>query len=174
MSNDKDILNRLKELPDQATAPDHWHSIEQEIVKNQEKPKSHKVAWLAVAMAACALLAVLIPSVKKPNLQQNLQTAKTDDSQQLNGNASSLTAQFKMTIHSLEQANAYYYARLGKQVKQKQIQLPANTWSSLASLRDAQKQYYQTLSAQPNNVEAKHRLFWLYQKERDILRQFAV
>lgn len=186
MSNDKDLLNQLNGLPDEAEAPDRWQAIQQGIdnTHEQEQPpviERSKAAWLAVAIAACALLLAILPIVNKPmvntpnTISSSSQVVQSSDSNQLQQKSEAgINPQYQLTINSLQQANAYYYAELGQKVSNSDVQLKTSTWSSLSSLRDAQKEYRHALVQEPNDTKLKKRLFWLYEKERALLRQLVV
>lgn len=188
MSKDKDLLNQLNSLPDEAEAPDRWQAIQQGINNSteEEQPviKRSKAAWLAVAIAACALLLAILPMFNKimvntpttisssSHVAQSSKDAESAQPQQKT--EARINPQYQLTINSLQQANAYYYAELGQKVRSSEIQLKTSTWSSLSSLRDAQQEYRHALVKQPNDANLQQRLFWLYEKERALLRQLVV
>lgn len=182
MSKDSDLLKQLNNLPDEAQAPERWQAIQQQIESSneQEQPriKRSKVAWLSVAIAACALLVAILPMVHSPDSviagSQIAQSTEDGQPEPLHGKDKSLNPQYQLTINSLQQANAYYYAKLGHKVQNNDVQLRASTWSSLSSLRNAQQKYRHALVKEPSDAQLKQRLFWLYEKERALLRQLVV
>lgn len=181
MSNDNDLLKQLNQLPSEANAPDRWAQIEQ-VIESDKPAKDYsessakssakkKQPWWAFAAAACAvLIAALSPLYleqgKKPG--DSVVTAKTVEEQTLTPNS------YLLTIGSLQQANAYYYARLGYQIKQGEKVVSVETLDSLKSLRQAQRDFRKALNKQPQSERIQERIFWLYQKERHILRQLVV
>ncbi|AOE50556.1 hypothetical protein [Kangiella sediminilitoris] len=168
MNNEQDLLKQLNNLPDAANAPDRWSEIRQQI--ESESATSKQKPWWSMAIAASLLVAAIVSTLFLPEGQQTgtdsvvTTDKKSDDHNQV----------FALTIQSLQQANATYYAVLGQQIRAEEIWLSEKTRVSLESLRDAQQQYRQVLAQEPDNGKAKQRLFWLYQKERELLRQILV
>jgi glucose/arabinose dehydrogenase len=177
MKDEQDLLNQLKNLPNQAQAPDRWQQIQQQIDTEQveTKPKASKSKpWWTMAVAASALLVAAITPIFMEDESHRVTATQTAETGKTLHEKTETNQTYKLTIDSLQQANAYYYAKLGNKVSQQKAQLSPKTWSSLSSLRQAQQQYRAALAAKPNNARIQERLFWLYQKERDLLRQFVV
>ncbi|GAA0201020.1 hypothetical protein GCM10009123_05450 [Kangiella japonica] len=173
MSNDNDLLNQLNQLPSEAKAPDRWSQIEQAIESErqpQKQAKKKQQRW-TYAVAACAVLvAALSPLYLEQgnNLDDKAVIVKTVKEQTKTPNS------YLLTIGSLQQANAYFYARLGYQIKHGEQMVSVETLDSLKSLRQAQQDYRKALVKQPQSEQIQERLFWLYQKERHLLRQLVV
>lgn len=175
MSNEQDLLKQLQNLPNEAQAPDHWQAIEQAISEDSKnEPSEEKRSWWLYAVAASVLfIAALSPILL--NLDDpaaiNTQLVAQADTE----NEQPKTPEvFVLTIESLQQGNASYYAKLGHMVRDGSHLVSPQTLDSLDSLRQAQQQYREALSQKPESGRIQQRLFWLYQKERDILRQLVV
>ena len=161
MSHDNDLLKQLQSLPSEAQAPDRWPAIEQAIGDDAKStPQETKRSWWLYAVAASALfIAALSPVFLN---QSNTSAINSQPVAQVEEADPKAPAVFVLTIESLQQANAAYYAKLGHMV------------ASLESLRQAQQQYRHALAEKPQSGRLQQRLFWLYQKERQLLRQIVV
>lgn len=176
MNNDDDLLKQLNQLPSEAKAPDRWSQIEQAVQteKLPEKQKQRSPSWWTFAVAASALLiAALSPLYfNQSNLaEESTSLAATDTTE---NSPAQISDPYLLTIGSLQQANAYYYAKLGYQLKHGDQVVSVQTLDSLKSLRQAQSEYRKALSKKPQSERIQERLFWLYQKERHLLRQLVV
>lgn len=177
MSNDNDLLKQLDQLPSEAKAPDRWSQIEQAIeLEKKTKDGAESVAkkkqsWWTYSVAACAVLIAALSPIyigQDNNSVESVVVTNTVDQQ------AQIPNSYLLTIGSLQQANAYYYARLGYQIKQGEQVVSVETLDSLKSLRQAQQDYRKALDKQPQSGRIQERLFWLYQKERQLLRQLVV
>ena len=182
MKDQHDLLKQLNNLPNEAKAPDRWQDIQRHVEAEQASEQAQerkRQPWWAVAVAASALLiAVIAPKFLGESEHIDSQQLVANNNQQTavenQGQEPAINPAYLLTIDSLQQANAYYYAKLGHQVSADKVQLSPSTWSSLSSLRQSQQQYRAALAQKPQDPQIQERLFWLYQKERDLLRQFVV
>ncbi|WP_223671285.1 hypothetical protein [Kangiella shandongensis] len=172
MSNEQDILKQLKNLPNEAQAPDRWSEIRQQI-EADEKASPKGKPWWVMAVAASILVIVALSPVWLPPSSNDLAPQITATQSEQN-QSEKTDGTFRLTIQSLQQGNAAYYAKLGSQIQAEGARLPRDTWSSLNSLRQAQQEYRQALIQNPDDYKAQKRLFWLYEKERELLRHLIV
>ena len=178
MNQDNDLLKQLQNLPSEAQAPDRWAEIQQSIEsdalsKNKAGRKPHS-RW-SMAIAACAVfIAALSPwyfEQDKSSVDVVNPVAKTGEGA---SEQQEVPKAYQLTIESLQQANAAYYAKLGHMVYESDSMVSPKTLASLESLRQAQQQYRHALAEKPQSGRLQQRLFWLYQKERQLLRQLVV
>lgn len=178
MKDEQDLLKQLKNLPDGAQAPDRWGNIQQQIESERLDIKTASVKtkpWWAMAVAASVLLIAVISSQFFTGGNGLAVNNKAQVSNKVTAEqVETIHPAYRLTINSLQQANAYYYAKLGNKVLAKEVQLSPQTWTSLSSLRQAQQQYRAALVKKPGDSRIQERLFWLYQKERDLLRQIVI
>ncbi|GAA4362787.1 hypothetical protein [Kangiella marina] len=186
MNKDDELVKQLQGLPNQAQAPDRWQQIQQAIESDAgaeplqpEHKNRHtfRIRW-GLAVAACALLIAAMSPIyldQEGVIQdsaisnQTVISAATDTTP-----AKTVPSTYQLTIGSLQQANASYYAKLGYMVSENGQLVSPETLASLDSLRDAQQQYRHALAKNPDSGRLQQRLYWLYQKERTILRQLVV
>lgn len=173
MSHDNDLLKQLQSLPSEAKAPDRWQAIEQAIGDDAKStPQETKRSWGLYAVAASALfIAALSPVFLN---QSNTSAINSQPVAQVEEAEPKAPAVFVLTIESLQQANAAYYAKLGHMVYENEQLVSPKALASLESLRQAQQQYRHALAEKPQSGRLQQRLFWLYQKERQLLRQLVV
>ncbi|RDX38216.1 hypothetical protein DZA50_00740 [Kangiella sp. HD9-110m-PIT-SAG07] len=173
MSNDNDLLKQLQDLPNEAEAPERWGQIQQQIESDSqpEEGKRHRY-WWTTAIAASALLVTAISSMflyETDVVNTPLIVKTTEEPQQ-----PQVSETYLLTIESLQRANASYYAKLGYMLNDSEQTVAPKTLASLKSLRQAQQQYRLALTEKPQSGRIQERLFWLYQKERQLLRHLVV
>lgn len=168
MSNEQDILKQLKNLPNEAQAPDRWSEIRHKIETDEQESPKNKPWWTIAVAASVLVIAALAPVWLPPSSED--QAPQITATQPKQSQSEKTNGTFRLTIQSLQQGNAAYYAKLGSQIQAEGVRLPQETWSTLNSLRQAQQEYRHALTLNPDDYKAQNRLFWLYEKERELLR----
>ena len=175
MSNETELLKQLQNLPNEAHAPDRWQAIEQAIHDDtRNMPQDTKRPWWLYAVAASVLfIAALSPVFLNQSVPSAINTQPVAQ-EEAEKDQPRTPEVFVLTIESLQQGNASYYAKLGHMVRDGNHLVSPQTLDSLDSVRQAQQQYREALAQKPESGRIQQRLFWLYQKERQLLRQLVV